>query len=220
MINIIKKSVCCLSLLFFGCASPQKCPENINTLPMYGRAAKCEAQLEFDRTFFRETDSLFKDRQTASQYYAGKGWEYFYSQEYETSIKRFNQAWLLDSLNAEVYWGFGNILGINGKFQESLPLLEKSIKLDPNNFKVHECLATSYGQLFFQSKDKLYLDKTIESLKRAIKIEPNSINAHAQLTAAYSYFNQKDSAQKYLLLTDKLDPNAVNPEVRKILSEK
>lgn len=23
---------------------------------------------------------------------------------------RFNQAWLLDSLNADVYWGFGNLV--------------------------------------------------------------------------------------------------------------
>jgi len=39
------------------------------------------------------------------------------------------------------------------------------------------------------------------------------------LTVAYSYFNQKDSARKYLEITDRLDPKAVNPEVREMLKE-
>ena len=80
-----------------------------------------------------------------------------------------------------------------------------------------ESAATSYGQLFFESKDINLLNTSIEYLKTSIKLDPS--NARGQLTASYSYFMQKDSAKKYLRITDKLDPSAVNPEVRKILSK-
>ena len=54
-------------------------------------------------------------------------------------------------------------------------------------------------------------------MKNAIQLDPKSANALGQLTGAYSYFMQKDSARKYMALTDKIDPNAVNFDVRKML---
>ena len=207
-----------LSLILFSCHSTEKCPDGINLLPMYGGQTKCEEQLNDDKKFISECDTEFKDRKIAAKYYVNKGWEYFYKPDYETSMKRFNQAWLLDSLNADTYWGFGNLIGTQQKFQESLPLLEKSIELNPDNPKVYECIATTYGQLFFETKDVELLNKSIDNLKIAIQLDPKSASAFGQLTNAYSYFTQKDSARKYMILTDKLDPKAVNPDVRKMLT--
>ena len=135
-------------------------------------------------------------------------------------MKRFTQAWLLDSLNADVYCGFGNILGTKNDFESSIPLLEKSVKLNSNNPKVYQSIASSYGQMFFQTKDIDFLNKTIENLKNVVRLEPKNAGAYGQLTGAYSYFYQKDSANKYLKIADKLDPKAVSPEVRKMLSQK
>ena len=219
MTKSIRQTFLSFSLLLLSCASTEKCPEGINLLPMYGRQTKCEEQLNDDKKFISECDAQFKDRKNAAKYHVDKGWEYFYKADYKTSMKSFNQAWLLDSSNADIYWGFGNILGTKHEFRESLPLLEKSITLNPNNPKVYECIATSYGQLFFENKDVGLLNKTIDNLKTSIQLDPKNANAFGQLTGAYSYFNQKDSALKYLELTDKLDPRAVNPEVRKILTE-
>jgi Flp pilus assembly protein TadD len=84
---------------------------------------------------------------------------------------------------------------------------------------VYECLATTYGQLFFQTEDVMLLGKTIDKLKKAITLDPKNASALAKLTAAYSNYSQKDSARKYLILTDKLDPEAINPEVRTMLNE-
>ena len=206
-------------MILFGCISKEKCPEGINLLPMYGMEPKCKGQLSADADFLSLCDSLYKDRKIAAQYYVGKGWEYFYKKDYETSMKRCNQAWLLDSFNYETYWGFGNILGMNSKFKESLPLLEKSILLNPENPKIYQSIAISYAQLFYETKDGELLHKSIDNLNSSLQLDSTSVSTLAQLTAAYSYFMQKDSARKYLSLTDKIDPNAVNPEVRKILTE-
>jgi tetratricopeptide (TPR) repeat protein len=207
-------------LLFICCGCERAdCPDGINKLPMYGHVQKCKQQLDYDKKFLQDCDKQFKDRQDGANFYIDRGWAYFYKNQFDTAMMRFNQAWLLDSLNADIYWGLGNILGLRDKnFNESLIYLERSLKLNPNNPRVWESASTSYGQLFFETKDRDLLDKSIEHLKNSIAIDPNA-RTYGKLTAAYSYFIQKDSARKYLQITDKLDPTAVNPEVREILNK-
>ena len=209
-----------LTLLLTACSSTQDCPENINILPMYGNQKKCQEQIEIDQDFLKECDKVFKNRQQASKEYTKKAWGYFYKNDFDTAMKRFNQSWLLDSLNEETYWGFGNILGMQMKPEESLIYFDKSLKINPNNSNVWLGLGISHGQIFSKTENKDHLDKTIEYLKKSIQLNPKNALAYGQLTGAYSYFMEKDSALKYLELTDKLDPNAVNPEVREILKKK
>lgn len=123
----------------------------------------------------------------------------------------------MDSMNADVYWGFGNIVGMKGEFDESLTFLEKSLTLNPNNARVWEFASTSYGQQFFNTKNKVLLKKSIEYLKRSVDIDPTSARTFGQLAAAYSYFYQKDNAKKYLKIADNIDPTTINPEVRELL---
>ncbi len=215
---IMHNTLLILSLLVYFSCHQGDCPKGINKLPMYGRVQKCQVQLDLDKEFLQSSDGRFKDRKEAARFYVDRGWKYYYKNQFDTAMMRFNQAWLLDSLNADTYWGFGNILGMRDKkFEESLTYFERSLKLNPNNARVWESASTSYGQIFFETKDVELLNKSIDYLKNAIHLEPNA-RAYGQLTAAYSYFAQKDSARKYLQITDRLDPNAVNPEVRKILS--
>lgn len=156
----------------------------------------------------------------ASKYYISKGWEYFYSDENDLSMKRFNQAWLLDNKNPEIYWGFGNLLGKRGEFEKSIRFFLKSIEIEPTNAKAYESLSTSYGQIFYKTKDIKYLNLAIENLKKVVKIEPKNGRAFGQLASSYSYFVQKDSLRKYIKITDKIDSKFVNPDVRKIANQK
>lgn len=206
--------------MFLNCSSKQDCPEGINLLPMYGEVKKCKEQIENDNQFLSECDKQFKNRKEAAEKYVEKAWGYFYNSDPETSMKRFNQAWLLDKNNAEVYWGFGNLIGMKQDFKQSTLLLEKSIKLNPKNAKVFESNATSYGNLFLKTKNIEYLNSTIENLKSAIKLEPKNAKYYGSLTSAYAYFTQKDSLRKYLKITDKLDSKMVDPQVRQIANQK
>ncbi len=216
----MKKILCLIILSQFSCKSQTDCPEGINLLPMYGEVKKCEQQIEFDKKFILESEKQFKNRKKASEYYVSKGWEYFYKNEDDTSMKRFNQAWLLDNSNPQIYWGFGNLLGKKKEFVESVKYLQKSIDMDPNNVKVYECISTSYGQMFYTTKDIKYLNLGIENLKKAIKIEPRNGRALGGLANMYAYFMQKDSLIKYIKKTDEIDSKFVNPEVREIAKKK
>lgn len=203
-----------------SCGQAGDCPENINAIPLFGSQKKCDEQIKADIIFIEECNKFYKNRKYAVQHHLEMGWNYFYENKFDSAIMRFNQAWLLDSTNADLYWGLGSVLGKMQKFDESISFFEKSILLNPNNSKVFEGASTSYGQLFFKSKDVNQLNQCIEYLKNSVQLDQTNARAYAQLTAAYSYFMQKDSAKKYLEITDKLDPNAVNPEVRQSLLQK
>lgn len=213
----MKISVLLFLVILISCGQPY-CPPDINKQPQYGQVKKCPEQIEIDNSFLKECAINFENREIAAKYYVDRGWGYYYNSHFDSAMFRFNQAWLLDSLNADTYWGFGNLLGQRGEFKESLEFFEKSLVVNPNNSNVWLAASTSYGQVFFQTKDKNLLDKTIKYLKKSVSIDPQNVAAYSQLTAAYTYFTQKDSAKKYLQITDKLDSNVVSFEVRQIIN--
>jgi len=208
-----------LLLLTVGCAYSQDCVDGINKLPMYGHIKKCNEQLDDDAKFLAYCDKL-GSRKELSAHMLMRGWQYLYKNQLDTSMMRFNQAWLLDSLNAEIYWGFGDNLGMQRKFRESLPFFERSLKMNPNNAKVWGDASNSYGNAFYETKDEKYLKEAINALKCAIHLDPNNAGYYGQITSAYCYFTQKDSARKYLKIADRLNPNVVRPEERAMINVK
>jgi tetratricopeptide (TPR) repeat protein len=214
--------ICCLiSLIASSCAQSQDCVDGINKMPLYGngKVKKCPEQLKFDQEFIA-TEEKVTTRKAAAAHMIMRGWEFYYKNELDTSVMRFNQAWLLDSLNAELYWGLGDVLGKQQNFRESISFFEHSLKLDPTKPKVWADESVSYGNLFMQSHDVKALDSVIYALKKAIVLSPNNAQYYGQLTSAYSYFMQKDSARKYLEITDKLDPKAIDPQARAMINSK
>ncbi|MES2829992.1 MAG: hypothetical protein V4687_17680 [Bacteroidota bacterium] len=203
-----------LSILIVGCSNAQDCPEGINLLPMYGNAKKCPAQIQSDNDFIKNVLSQNSDRKDAAKQHVDKGWKYFYEKQPDVAMKRFNQAWLLDSLNADVYWGFANLVGMQGKYEESLKLFHRSLNLNPANAKVWQNASVSFGQLYVRTKDTKLLDSSVSYLKTAAKLAPNDAGIYAQLTGAYSYYTQQDSARKYLKITDGIDKKAVPAALR------
>jgi tetratricopeptide (TPR) repeat protein len=184
---------------------------------MYGHIKKCSDLIDIDNRFLEDCDKTFKNRKEAAAHMIARGWRYFYAKKYDTAMMRFNQAWLLDSLNSQIYWGFGDLLGLQRKFKESLALYKRSIKIDSAKSTVWEDMSISYGNIFFESKEQRYLDSSIQATRQAIKIDPHNAAFYGELAADYSYFIQKDSAKKYLKIAEQMNPNVVNPEVKKLL---
>lgn len=218
--NIVRNLTLFSAIIMLNCSSKQDCHEGINLLPMYGEVKKCAEQIKSDNEFLANCDKQFKNRKEAAEKHIEMAWGYFYRNDSDNAMKRFNQAWLLDKDNAAIYWGFGNLMGMKHELGQSISLFEKSIKLNPSNPKVYESMSTSYGQLFFETKRVDYLDLTIKNLKSALKLDPNNAKNYGSLTSAYGYYMQKDSLRKYIKITDKLDPKMVDPKVREIAAQK
>lgn len=117
----------------------------INELPMYGGGHDPQARLN---------PQISKDAAQA-------GWRHFYQGDLDTAIRRFNQAWSLDRENAEVYWGFGLIMGQRASqeepeknLKESIRFLEMAVSKDAENGKIIGDLAFSHTLLgyFYRSQ--------------------------------------------------------------------
>lgn len=203
--------------LCFTFCNGQDCPENINLLPMYGKKVKCAEQLQIDKDFLQDCDKQFKSRKEASVFFSDKGWQYFYKNDFDTAMKRFNQAWLLDNQNYFAYWGFGNIMGRQQKYKESIVYFEMAKKLGPDNANFYLSSGSSYAMFYGQSKNKEDIRKSIQDFKKCISIDANKGEALAQLTAAYYYLAKKDSASIYLKLTDKINSSLIPDGLRRQL---
>lgn len=151
---------------------------------MYGNAQKCKSQLESDISFLEACDQDYPSRDSASVAYVDIAWQYFYQEDYDTAMKRFNQAWLLDSTNASVYWGVGVLMGMKKEYEESIVYLDKSLKLNPNQEQVWHNLVSSYNNLYMQTNDKAYISKIIERLEYAVLVNPDSLHLSEALKNA------------------------------------
>ncbi len=106
-----------LSFFIISSSAFSKRPEN--EIPEYGG---------------QHQSSLSRDPENSKDA-TDKAWKFLQKGDLDTTIKRFNQAWLLDGKNHEAYWGFGIICGkraIKGEnpeenFKKSIEYLNKSI---------------------------------------------------------------------------------------------
>ena len=88
---------------------------NIRLLPKYGLAKKTPGQLQADEEFIKSAVAQSGTREKAAEEYIAFGFKYLNEGNLQLSMYRFNQAWLLDPQNADVYWGFG---AVYFKFQD------------------------------------------------------------------------------------------------------
>ncbi len=114
---------------------PSGYPEDANLLPMYGNIEKPPHIIATDEQFIQSaTGNGQITKEEASMYmtYVG-GWGYFFTEEYDMSMKRFNQAWLLNPENYHVYWGFGRLLEKQNKNNEAKEMYEKALSYYKQN---------------------------------------------------------------------------------------
>lgn len=112
---------------------PERRPEDstpLYLLPMYGHPdrEKPDHLKKADEEFIKAATAE-QTRAEASDYYAAKGWEFGGKGDYETAMKRFNQAWLLNPDSYKPYWGFGLILKQQANLPEAVTNFEKALSL-------------------------------------------------------------------------------------------
>lgn len=111
--------IICLSMLVFaGCVVVANDPRlrSIDQLPMYGgldRSTVPELK-KADEALIESASSAFGGRERASKQWVEQGFAFYKRDELDMAMRRFNQAWLLDPKNPEVYWGFGAVMHDRG----------------------------------------------------------------------------------------------------------
>lgn len=202
-----------------ACSDSVPCRDGLEKRPMYGKVQKCKQQVEQDNQFIEVSANQYGSREKASEAMVRFAWKHYAEGNLDASMERFNQGWLLDSLNYEVYIGFANILSDRGEFEEALPYAEKSVKLNPESSDNWQFLGATAETLYFQTKDEEYLSRSIEYLRKSISIDPENAMSYSILTEVYNLSNQNDSARKYMEIADRLNPELISQELRQKIME-
>ncbi len=159
----------------------------INLRPEYGNVKKDKELLEEDKKFIDFELKQNGTLQKASEELVKLGFSYLYKGDLKTSMRRFNQAWLLNPKNENSYWGFGAIYFTFNDKEEALKQLERGLLINPNSSNILTDKATIYMSFSMDSHKPDYLDKAITIFNQSYKIDPTNKNTLFKLSAAYYY---------------------------------
>ncbi|WP_345115154.1 tetratricopeptide repeat protein [Hymenobacter algoricola] len=176
--------------------------DRINERPRYGGLTKTAAYLQADQEFIAQALRKYGTAQAAMQAHVNFGWHYLATDHAPTAIKRFNQAWLLDSTAADVYYGFSAYLQQQGQTEEA----ERFLQLGKRHDKGNEALLKYYAsQAYGQSLRRDYTG-AIATNEKLLALAPTNAFAHGR--TGYWYLQQRDTARaaQYLSRAVQLDP--------------
>ena len=95
-----------------------------NNEPRYGNIIKSKSDLDADNNFILEVVKKYGSRTEAARKHTEFGWDYLKQGDNVTAMKRFNQAWLLDSTLLDIYWGFGAVIGARNQYDQAIGYLK------------------------------------------------------------------------------------------------
>lgn len=180
-------------LFLFPLVSKSVAEYTFNELPMYGNIKKTPEIKKTDAGFVRASIEKYGNKEKASEVYVKHGWYYFNKGELSVSIRRFNQAWLLNSKNFDAFWGFGAVLLKRKEFDKSLEMFNMGLELAPDNVKLLIDTAQAYtGKAVDDSKSnnnekQKYLAQAIKFYEHASHLAPNSAILYSQWAITLFY---------------------------------
>ena len=109
---------------------------NIRLLPKYGGRSKTQHQKEADDRLIDSFVKQYGSRRKGSEALISTGFEYLHRKDLKTAMYRFNQAWLLDSLNADVFCGYGAVYSSLNEPALAMKQYDEGLRIDPNNPRI------------------------------------------------------------------------------------
>jgi tetratricopeptide (TPR) repeat protein len=198
---------------------------NIRLLPKYGYAQKTEGQKKSDQEFIETTLQQDSTHRIASDHLISLGFNYLY-RDIKTAMYRFNQAYLLDSTNTDIYWGFGAVYMTLGDYARAEKQYLEGLAINPGN--TH--LLTDYGTYFMaqyyglQAIDQkgalTNLDTAIVYLLKSYQLDATDQNTTFKLSVCYWNKGDCDNAWKYYDICKTLGGQPITEDYTKDLKKK
>ena len=123
-----------------GClatTSPTKQQTRIDEVPMYGGMDRSQIPeiKAADEKFISDVSAQFGSRERASMLWVNQGYRFYREDQLGMAMRRFNQAWLLNPENPEVYAGFGSVLNDQAKHCDAMSMMNKALSMNPPTFQ-------------------------------------------------------------------------------------
>lgn len=202
---------------------------NIRLLPEYGHVQKTDEQKQSDEDFINETmkQEQFKgDKTAASNHLIKLGFNYLYRGDLKTAMYRFNQAFLLDTSNTEIYWGYGAVYMTLYDYEKAKQQYEVGLSKSPENKHLLTDFGTYYMAQYYslQSKDEkqalINLESAITYMTKSYKIDNKDQNTTYKLSICYWLKGDCDNAWKYYNECRELGGQPITEDYTKDLKKK
>ena len=165
--------------------------------PMYEKHKNSESTAFTDENegLLDKAIRTFGTKEHASEGYTEKGFDHYSNNEFNKSMKRFNQAWLLNPNNPYPYLGFALLMNVNKQSCDAYDMFklanEKGIK--ENGFLADYAYTTSQCAVTKDKDEKERLFKRSNDLHEQATQTPNKrLLAYVYHSWAKSYFLQEN----------------------------
>ncbi|TGE18034.1 tetratricopeptide repeat protein [Hymenobacter elongatus] len=180
-----------------------RAPNYINERPRYGGLLKSPQQLEADKQFVAEAVQRYGNPQAAARAHVTFGWHYLATGHPPTAIKCFNQAWLLDSTAAGVYYGFSAYLRQASRPAEATQYEQMARRHDTG----HVALLEYYASLAYGQSLRRDYAGAIATNEQILALDANNTFANGRM--GFWYMQQQDTARASHYLSRAV---ALNPQ--------
>ncbi len=187
-----------IKISFFLILSQQSFAEtSVKQVPMYGGEDRSlnPVFVAQDSELIAKATHTFGTREHASEGYVEHGFDHYSNNEFDKSMNRFNQAWLLNPENPYPYLGFGLIMNKQEQSCEAFKMFELANEkgLEENGFLADYAYTTSQCALLKEKNEQQKLFKLSNDLhEAALQTSNNRLLAYIYHSWAKSYFLQKD----------------------------
>lgn len=194
--------------------------KDISLQPEYGNVEKTADQKKTDSAFVSDIMTEMKDTLAAGKKMTDLGFQYLYERRDPVSaMRRFNQAYLLNPDNADVYYGYGTVYFNIGEMEKARNQYEKGLQLNPE----HSAMLTDYGTTYLGDYYKNYdedrdfaeesLDKALDYFERSNEIDDTNADTWFKLSIVSLYKDDCRNAKRHLKQAKKYNhPNTADFE--------
>lgn len=176
---------------------------DIRLLPKYGNVEKTEKQKEADKIFIETMLKHDSSRRKASNRFINLGFQFLYKNDIKTAMYRFNQAYVLDPTNTDIYWGFGAIYMSLEQYEKAKEQYEEGLKITPDNTHI----LTDYGTYFMwqysalkltdKEKAMIKLDSAMTYMSKSYNLDSSDQQTTFKLSILYLNKGDCNNAWKY-----------------------
>ncbi len=192
-----------------------------STKPMYGGLPRSQAQQAIDAKLIEEFTEEAGSREAASRKLMKVGWEYYDQGDLNTTMKRFNQAWLLNPNNADVFVGFGSVSLAHQDVDEAIDMFKKAIALHPK----HAVALCSVGYAYQLKAHILqgpgaqqYLEQSDQAFQQGSQADPQEESCYSKWAVALFLQDRYQEAWEKIALARTLGGKTINSDFLRDLS--
>lgn len=191
---------------------------NIRLLPKYGNVPKTKEQKQADEELIKSYLEKEGSPRKASELLIRTGYDYLYRGDTKTAMYRFNQAWLLDPKNDNVYWGFGAVYLMFQDYEAAMRQYDEGLRINPKSSNILTDKATIYLTKYQSGNSKDDLSKAIGLFEQSYSVDPKNQNTLFKVSASYFMKGDCDKAWKYYSECKILGGKPITPEYTAALS--